>query len=124
MSVGKGHPDRLTRALGGSEGSERGGMFHPSSEGPSVVFRPGRKHMSCGCRSRIPCIGENGGGSARPERFRYNLPFIIKSFGGAFPPRSTDDHAYLRISMRVMRARARGAAKVLGRATGRLPGLP
>ena len=28
MSVGKGRPDRLTSPLGGSERSERGGMFH------------------------------------------------------------------------------------------------
>src|SRR4249920_908195 len=34
MSVGKGRPDQLTSPLGGSERSERGGMFHVSWEGP------------------------------------------------------------------------------------------
>jgi len=30
ISVGKGRPDRLTSPPGGSERSERGGMFHPT----------------------------------------------------------------------------------------------
>src|SRR6478672_13891650 len=36
-SIGKGRPDRLTSPLGGSERSERGGIFHPGGKG-----RPGR----------------------------------------------------------------------------------
>ena len=38
--VGKGRPDRLTRPPGGSERSERGGMFHPQCTPTSASSGP------------------------------------------------------------------------------------
>src|SRR5579864_9149079 len=103
MSVGKGRPDRLTGPPGGSERSERGGMFIPVGKGrpDRLTGPPGGSERSERGGMFIP-VGKGRtdrltgppGGSERSERggvfhlSRPARPFRDARGDAPFPPPS------------------------------------